>query len=259
MNKFLSICLAIGLAVIFVGGCRPTDSAWETVSRRGVLRVGLDPTFPPFENADTGELRGIDVDLARAVGETLGVEVEFVFFGFDGLYDALATEQVDVLISALVIDVSRTRDFTYSEPYFNAGQYLFIHAEGQDPREAGLAAWTLAVELGAEGHVQAIEWSRRYPEMTILPLPTANDALWVVVQQEAAGALVDQISGRLYQRDFPQLQIVTDPVTVEPYAIVTRVDDQSLLGKINDALLVLESQGEIDRIVDRWISAENPP
>lgn len=245
----------LGLAVFiaWLSGCQPADSAWEQVAQRGVLRVGLDPTFPPFENGDEGELRGIDVDLARALGEELGVEIEFVYFGFDGLYDALATEQIDVLLSALVIDVSKTRDFAYSEPYFNAGQYLFALSE-EDPR-GRTASWTVAVELGSEGHVQAINWSRQYPEMKIQPLPTAADALWVVVQGEADGAVVDQISGRLYQREHPALIMLSEPVTVEPYALVTRIEDRTLLEKIDEGLAILKEAGTLDRIIEEGLAS----
>ena len=52
-------------------------------------------TSPPLE--------GFDIDLASAIATDLGLTAEFVYFGYDGLYDALQTEQVDVLISALVI------------------------------------------------------------------------------------------------------------------------------------------------------------
>jgi ABC-type amino acid transport substrate-binding protein len=113
-------------------GCATADDSWERVQTAGVLRVGLDPTYPPFEVDDgSGNLVGLDVDLAKAIADDLGLEVQFVYFGYDGLYDALATEQVDVLISALVIIPERTRDFSYSEPYFNAGEILIVPANNE--------------------------------------------------------------------------------------------------------------------------------
>src|SRR5262245_44631595 len=89
----LSPCL-----FVFLGGCQGREAQrWEQIQENGVLRVGLDPTYPPFETADDGELRGLDVDLARALAAELGLEVQFVYFGYDGLYDALLSNQVDVL------------------------------------------------------------------------------------------------------------------------------------------------------------------
>lgn len=216
--------------------------------------VGLDPTFPPFENGDTGELHGIDVDLARAIGEQLGVEVRFSYLGYDGLYDALATEQVDVLLSALVIDLGKTKDFAYTRPYFNAGQFLVVHRETADiETQDDLGGRVVAVELGSEGHVQAIQWERRVPNLTIQPVNTPDDALWLVLQKEADAAVVDQVSGRLYIRNAPELQLLEEPITVEPYAAVVRIDNQTLLEKLDNTLADMEESGELDAIIARWL------
>lgn len=216
--------------------------------------VGLDPTFPPFENGDTGELHGIDVDLARAIGEQLGVEVRFSYLGYDGLYDALATEQVDVLLSALVIDLGKTQDFAYTRPYFNAGQFLVVHRETADiETQDDLGGRVVAVELGSEGHVQAIQWERRVPNLTIQPVNTPDDALWLVLQKEADAAVVDQVSGRLYIRNAPELQLLEEPITVEPYAAVVRIDNQTLLEKLDNTLADMEESGELDALIARWL------
>lgn len=251
-NYFLIYFLLIFLP-IFLISCTPADNSWERVQTAGVLRVGLDPTFPPFENADTGELHGLDVDLAQTIGQELGVEVQFSYFGYDGLYDGLYTDQVDVLISALVIDPTRTKDFAYSEPYFNAGQVLVSPAANPLINVGELTGRVVAVEVGSEGHVQATLLARQYPNLTIRTLPTPDDALWVVLQGEAAGAIVDQVSGRLYLQQHPGLVIASEPITVEPYAVVVRQSDQNLLTQLNLALEKLEKTGRLAEITGRWL------
>ncbi|MCB0035513.1 MAG: amino acid ABC transporter substrate-binding protein [Anaerolineales bacterium] len=239
---------------LILPACSPADNSWQRIQDNGVIVVGLYPTFPPFENGDTGELHGIDVDLARAIGEHLGVEVRFSYLGYDGLYDALATEQVDVLLSALVIDLSKTKDFAYTRPYFNAGQFLVTHQDtAAIQTQDDLGNRVVAVELGSEGHVQAIQWERRVPNLTIQPLNTPDDALWVVLQKEADAAVVDQVSGRLYIRNAPELQLLEKPITVEPYAAVVRLDDQTLLEKLDDTLAEMEDSGQLDTIIGRWL------
>jgi polar amino acid transport system substrate-binding protein len=157
------------LAFIFLqSGCKPTDDSWERVKEAGILRVGLDPTYPPFEVDDGSGVAGLDVDLAKAIANDLGLEVQFVYFGYDGLYDALATQQVDVLISALVIIPERTRDFSYGEPYFDAGEILIVPAENETiATMADLGGRTVAVELGSLGHVETIEWAKRVADLAI--------------------------------------------------------------------------------------------
>ena len=67
----------------------------------------------------TGQIVGLDVDLARAIAFDLGVEAEFVNIGFDGLYDALLARRVDMVISGLPYDPRWTQDVAYTLNYFN--------------------------------------------------------------------------------------------------------------------------------------------
>jgi ABC-type amino acid transport substrate-binding protein len=253
--RFRLLVIFLILAPTFLAACEKEDESWERIERAGVLRVGLDPTFPPFEEMVDSEVSGLDVDLARALGNELGLEVEFVFFGYDGLYDALATKQVDVLISALVIVPGRMRDFAYSAPYFNAGEILVTTNDSTMEDMTSLAGKKLAVELGAQGHVEATKWAKRLPDLSILPYTSAAEALDAVVAGEADAALVDGVSGRLYLKDkeISNLQRKSEPATVEPYAVVVRIEDETLLDKLDDALLTLTADGELDMLIERWL------
>ena len=253
-RSWLLVILLI-LTAIFLAACDKEDDSWEQIERAGVLRVGLDPTFPPFEVVADSGVSGLDVDLAHALSDELGLEVEFVFFGYDGLYDALATEQVDVLISALVIVPGRMRDFAYSAPYFNAGEILVTPGDSAVEEMAGLAGQQLAVELGAQGHVEATQWAKRLPDLSILPYNSAAEALDAVAAGEADAALVDGVSGRLYLKEQQglNLQRVSEPVTVEPYAMVVRIEDETLLDKLDAALLSITADGELDTLIKRWL------
>ena len=73
------------LFLLLLPGCGRDEDAWFTVQETGVLRVGLDPTYPPFAVATENDLYGFDVDLARALAEDLGLQVQFAYFGYDGL------------------------------------------------------------------------------------------------------------------------------------------------------------------------------
>ena len=80
-----SLLLVLGLAVLVVlqSACARQDSTWDHIQDRGVLRVGLDPTYPPFEFFDGLSLHGIDVDLVEAIAAEKGLVVEYSHFGFD--------------------------------------------------------------------------------------------------------------------------------------------------------------------------------
>ena len=247
---------ALLLFLFLPGGCRraPQEGAWPRIAESGVLRVGVDPTYPPFAVAEGEEVRGLDADLARAVAADLGLEAQFTYFGFDGLYDALATKQVDVLISAMVVAPHRMKDFAFSDPYFNAGQLLLTPAgETEIAEMADLRGRTVAVELGSQGHMETNQWQRRVPELTVATYGTPDKALEAVAAGRADAAVVDGISARLYLADQGGVQVAGEPVTVEPYAMVVRIDDELLLERLNESLDRLEESGRLDELIRRWL------
>jgi polar amino acid transport system substrate-binding protein len=254
------IACLVFLVAVLATACTSSAEAWQRIQSAGILRVGLDPTYPPFESADGGELRGIDVDLARAIGRELDLDVEFTYFGYDGLYDALVTQQVDVLISALVIRSDQTRDFAYSEPYFNAGQFLAVSPRNSDIGAMDdLSGRTLAVELGAQGHVIATEWQRQLPDLTVEPYQTPDEALEAVAQGRAHAVLVDAISARLFLATNDALRLLDPPVTVEPFAMVVRKEDERLLQELDTVLETLEDNGQLQSIINRHMLAPPSP
>ena len=123
------------------------------------LRVGVDPSSPPFAAIGEDGLFGLEIDLAHELGTRIGLPVRFVALGYDGLYDALKTDQVDALIAGLTIDNTRLRDVHYSQPYFNAG--LVLVSDNEIAQMKDLPGNRLAYEFGSEGDSEARTWLRR--------------------------------------------------------------------------------------------------
>ncbi len=223
----------------------------------------------PFEFVDgAGQLSGFDVDLARALGERLGLAVQFYpNLSFDGLYDALTAGQVDVVISAVVVDPWRA-DFSYSMPYFNAGQVLIVGADGADLDEMqDLSGRVLAVELGSEGDAVARRWARRLAGLSLLQADSAGAALETVASGRADAALTDRASALMALSAYNRrttldeggarggvtLRISGAPVTGEQYAVVVRRENGELLRALNDALEDMRRDGTLAELERKWL------
>jgi len=234
-----------------------------------VLRVGLDPSWPPFESVDpeNGEMVGLDVDLARAIGRELGVEVAFVVSGWEGLYGALFAGQFDAILSALPYDPWRTKEALYSISYFNAGPVLVARddlsnvlasdVEVNDLARA-LAGYTVHVEFGAESDVQARRLLDKGAEIDIVTHDTAASALDALAGAASGRevSIVDAISARLYLRESAGragLRIVGQPLYDEMYVIAVHPGAASLQAAIDQALVNLRESGELDALLDRWL------
>src|SRR5262249_29580600 len=148
----------------------------------------------------------------------------FVNMGYDGLYDALKTDQVDALISALLIDPSKTNDVRYTLPYYDAGLVLVSNADEPLTSMQTLSGHSLAYEFGSEADIVARAWLRRIPTFETRPYELPDYALDAVRVRQADGALTDATSARLYLRAHPSWQAVYQYVTDSFYAAAVRID-----------------------------------
>ena len=112
--KALSIVLVI---MLFVVGCSSGNT-----SESKVLKVGTEPTFPPFEYMDetTGKIDGFDIALITAMAEKAGYTVEIMNVGFDGLVPALQSGNINIIASGMSITPERAESVTFTDPYFDA-------------------------------------------------------------------------------------------------------------------------------------------
>lgn len=217
----------------------------------GALRVGVDASSPPFADAQGDTLEGLNIDLARELGARLGLPVQFVNLGYDGLYDALKSDQVDALIANLPIDLTRLKDVHYSQPYFNAGLVL-VSNEGLT-RMDDLPGRRLAYEFGSEADTQARAWLRRVLPFEQRPYELPRYALDAVRLGDADAALVDAAAARLYLRDHSDWSASIGQVTDSLYAVATQSRRPQISVVISDALQSLIDDGTLYAILDRWL------
>jgi polar amino acid transport system substrate-binding protein len=158
------VVIAITLMALFVAACsQPTpaptipttppepaltpilqDDSWQKVQEAGVLRVGTSADYPPFESYDENHnFVGFDIALIQQLGQKLGLKVEINDFAFDGLPMAVASGQIDVVISALSVTPERQSIANFSNVYYASTDAVLSRPEAepqkiQDP--AALAA-----------------------------------------------------------------------------------------------------------------------
>jgi polar amino acid transport system substrate-binding protein len=252
----LLILLAAGLATRAVLADR--DPTWERIRQDGVWRVGMDPSFPPFESLDgSAQPVGLDVDLANAIAGRWGVRAEIVGVGFDELIDATTAYRVDSAISALPIVEHRTREVSFSAPYVEAGVLLVAPRETTITKSSDLGGLRLAAEWGSTGDAQARTLQRELGGNLTLVLRESPDlALRAVLDGEADAAAVDAVSLALFATGRDRLISIGEPLQSEPYVIVVPAHAPKLLAAINAALADLAADGTLAAIKARWLEGE---
>jgi ABC-type amino acid transport substrate-binding protein len=252
----LALAAAIGAAFLIVRPDEDGDDVWEQVEETGVLRVGMDASYPPFEMVnEQNEIVGFDVDLANAIGERLGLEMAFVNMAYDTLFDALLVGQVDVLISALVAAPELEGKAYFSTPYFNDGERLVVPVGSAVGTMDDLEGRTVAVEYGSGGDVEARRWERRLSDLTIVREDDSGAALLAVTEGRADAALVDGISARLGVGQDENLALA-DQVTESLFAVAVQPDSPTLLARMNEAVDELIRDGTVSELTEKWFGPQ---
>jgi ABC-type amino acid transport substrate-binding protein len=248
------LLLATAVIAFLISPLLPTrDAAWERLQRGEPLRIAIDPSFPPFDTLDaTGQVAGLDVDLARELGRRIGAPVQFQAIAFDGLVDAVIAGKADAVISAFPLDPRLTQDVRYSRPYFEAGLVLVAPAGSAIAGADDLAGRRVAVEWGSLGDA----WAREHG-LASDRLETAAEAIQAVARGQADTAIVDAVAASLDAS--PGLALLTPPIASDPYVIVLPLSAPKLAKAIDDALAAMLADGTWQRLADGYFPVAPPP
>ena len=253
-NSAFIILLVVGITAVLI--LRPDeDRSMQRIRDLGVLRVGVDPSFPPFESLDaSGQIVGFDADLAAGLARRWGVRVQFESIGFDGLLDAIWAGRVDAIISALPLEPRYTKDIAYSQPYFEAGLRLVTITATPIAATTDLASRKLAVELGPDADAEARRLRQRIPGLTLVTFATPAEALQALVDGAADAAVVDGVTARQFVGQQATARIVGPALTSAPYVIALPVKARRLLVEVNQALNDLQANGTLAGLEEQWFA-----
>lgn len=247
--------LVLALLLLAAGEGRlltPPDPVWTAIQERGRWRVGLDPSFPPFEMLDEEQkVVGYDVDLARAIAAHWGVELELVPLGYDGLLDALAVGRIDSVVSALPYDRRLTEDVLYSEPYFEAGVRIAVSPQSSIERVADLERRQVGVEWGSVGDAVARRLQRDEVDFERKVFETTADVIAALRSKAIDAALIDGVSLRLAQSGSP-IQTAGPVLEGDAYVIALPASAPFLATEIDRSLKAIRDEGRLEQIEDRW-------
>lgn len=258
----------------------PGGSYMAEIQGRGRLRVGVDVGTLQLSAVDplTGQFEGFDVDIARAVADALGVDVEFVGIPSSDRVAALTDGpvQVDLVASAFTITCARREDIDFSTEYLHAGQRVLVRSDNPVARaaspaaalqELGTAGATVCASAGSTA-IDNIHNLGLSPEPEIDPAPQRADCLVRLQQgrtgaqdeeeeQHQADALVtdDAILAGMAAQD-PTLAIVRsgEPLSNEPYGLGLPPEHPEWVRYVNAVLEDLRASGRWQSLYDEWLA-----
>lgn len=233
-----------------------SDSSLGLVTE-GKLTIGTSPDFPPFENLENDEYVGLDMDLARALAEKLGLEAEFKNLQFDAIIPAVAAGgQVDLGLSGITIDPERAEQVDFTDSYYIDDLSVVAMKDNVDVTSDTYAdalnqdGVIIAVQSGTTGESYAQE---NFPNATTQPYGTATDCFAAMQAGQAVAVVTNKaVAAKMVADSYTDAQVVKEIATGEEYGIAVSKDNSALLEAINSALDELTSDGSLDEIVNKY-------
>lgn len=248
--KAAAVMTACLVAVTALTGCGSQS--------QDTLKIGMEIGYPPFEylDADGTTPVGVDVELAAALAEEMGVEYELIDTAWAGIFAGLEKGDYDCIISAVTITPDRMLDFDFSEPYIQNYQCIVSLKNGEikpaDPSEcAGLrigyqeetTSDIFITDYAAEKGMtfEAYEYAKVMDCFTELELGRLDA---VVCDSTVAASYMGE--GTIYEVTWQQ---DADP---EEFGVCIKKGDTELVNKVNEALGKLKDNGKLDEILAKY-------
>ncbi len=278
-RKSLALVLALGLvlAIVALTGCGGAAETPEApvaeapaadlgLVADGVLTVGSDTAFPPFESMNGDIAEGFDVDLANALAKEMGLTVNFTSQTFDTLIPQLkAGGTFDVIMSGMTITAEREKEITFSTPYIDSNQSIAVvkgkvaKLDGNDAAAINTAftGKVIGVQSGTTGEAWAKENIKGAKQ--IVPFSDTLAAFSALNAGKVDGVVNDlPVSAYLVKTSYTNNELVAEIPTGEQYGIGIATPNTALQTAINDALKALKDSGEYKTIYMKWFGVEPP-
>ena len=257
MKKYLSMLL-LGV-MTWAAATAAQAGAIDEAVKRGTLRVGMDPTYMPFEMTNKrGEIIGFEVDLLKAMAKAMGVKLELVSTSLDGIIPALLTDKFDIIGSGMTLTQERNLRINFSDPFIVVGQTLLIRKELADKvktyKDLNSADYRITSKFGTTGELVA---KKLISKAQYHGYDNEPEAVLDVVNGKADAFIYDSPYNVVAVEKVGngKLLFLDKPFTYEPLAFGLKKGDFDSLNWINNFLRQAHEDGSYDRIHDKWFKS----
>lgn len=240
------------------GSASNGDPAFTTVTP-GKLTMSTNASFPPYEMvADDGSFEGIDIEVAGAIAEKLGLELQVDDMGFDAALQAAQTGKSDMVMAGVTVTEERQAVMDFSNSYANGVQVVIVKEDSPIQTVDDLAnANMIGCQMGTTGYIYCSDTPENggFGEDHVTPYDDGAAAVQALMNGQIDAVVIDNMPAQEYVAANPGLKILDGEFTNEDYAIGVAKGNTALLDAINGALEELTNDGTIQSIVDKYISA----
>jgi polar amino acid transport system substrate-binding protein len=269
MKKIIALMLAIAMiaSVAMLAACNgssgtKTDAtdAETAAEETPVLTMATNAYFPPYEFYDGETIVGIDAEVAAAIAEKLGMELKIVDIEFDSIIAGVQTGKYDMGMAGMTVTEERLQSVDFSTSYATGIQSIIVPEDSAitsiDDVLADGATYKVGVQLSTTGDIYITDDLGDAAAERVTEFQTGNDAVAALTSGKVDCVIIDNEPAKSYVAATTGLKILDTEYVVEDYAICFAKENTELKDKVDAALKELIADGSVQKIVDKYISAE---
>ncbi len=285
MKKIISVLLALSMAATVLTACSSSSSSSSETSSEssaasseastassdasseaessatatgdfttvtdGVLTLGTNVSFPPYEYYDGDTPTGIDIEIATAVAEKLGLKLEVVDMDFGSIITSVQQGKIDCSFAGMTVTEERKQNVNFTQSY-STGVQAIIVPEGSDIQTADdlKNADLIGVQESTTGHIYC---SDDFGEDHVVAYTNGATAVQALVSGKVDCVVIDEQPAKNYVEANEGLKILDTAYVTEDYAACVSKDNEALLSAMDEAITELKEDGTIQSILDKYI------
>ena len=230
----------------------PTDAEGGLTIVEGKLTMSTNAQFPPYEmTTDDGGFEGIDVEIATAIAEKLGLELDILDMDFDSALLAVQQGKSDIVMAGVTVNDDRLLVMDFSTSYANGVQVVIVK-EGSDITIDNMGEGLIGTQRGTTGNIYCTD---DYGEEHVVAYDDGFTAVQALVNGQVDCVVIDNAPAQEFVKNNAGLAILDTEYANEDYAIGVNKGNTALLDAINGALEELIADGTVQSIIDKYIPA----
>lgn len=275
MKKTITLVLALAMCLAALTACGSSNGAASsaksgasteastaatsegskayTLAKDGVLTMATNAAFPPYEYYEGDKIVGIDADIAAAIAQKLGLKLEIQDMEFDSIITAVQTGKVDMGLAGMTVTKDRLKNVDFSDSYAKGIQVVIMKQGSSIKTLNNLKNKKIGVQLSTTGDQYATD---DYGKNNVVEFNKGNDAVMALVQGKVDAVIIDNEPAKSYVKANKGLTILDTKYVTEDYAACISKKNSGLTKAVNEALAELKKDGTLQKIVDKYITAD---
>lgn len=243
-----------GLMSIAMLGMLTACDSDEKSSDKETLVMATNATFPPYEYYEGNKIVGIDAEIAEAIADELDMTLEIEDIEFGSIVAGVQSGKYDIGAAGMTVTDERKESVNFTQSYSTGIQVVIVKEDSNISSIDDLSKkTTIGVQQDTTGDIYA---SEEFGEDAVSRYNKGADAVEALKSGKVDCVIIDSEPAKAFVASNDGLKILDTEYTVEDYAICISKDNDELLKKVDDALTKLKEDGTLQKIVDKYINAE---